>query len=129
MSGARGEDADVLVGELVDGPSGAVDVSDCTVLGEGAETVYAYGYRCAPDRLKIGSCRGDAASRVANQIATGTPDRPVLFLEIRTHDCRALERVLHGLFRLQGRKIEGAGAEWFLVSRDEVIAACRRVLG
>jgi hypothetical protein len=30
----------------------AVDVSDVIRLGEGSTVVYAYGYRCAPDRLK-----------------------------------------------------------------------------
>jgi hypothetical protein len=49
-----------------------------------------------------------------------------LLLTIRTHDCRALERVLHGIFRLKGRKIAGAGAEWFIALRDEVIAAHER---
>ena len=92
-------------------------------IGEGDETVYSYGYRCAPDRLKIGSCAGDVIARVAAQISTGTPDKPVLLLTIRTHDCRALERVLHGIFRLKKKRVIGAGAEWFLATRDEVIAA------
>lgn len=112
--------------ELVAALQTTVDTSDAIEIGQGAESVYAYGYRCAPDRLKIGSCAGDVVARIAAQIGTGTPDKPVLLLHIRTHDCRALERALHGMLRLKGRKIEGAGAEWFLATRDEVIAAYER---
>jgi hypothetical protein len=68
----------------------AVDVSDVIRLGEGSTVVYAYGYRCAPDRLKIGLTGGDTVQRIAAQISTGTPDKPVLLLEIRTHDCGSL---------------------------------------
>ncbi len=80
-----------------------------------------------PDRLKIGSATGDSVARVAAQITTGTPDRPALRLVIRTHDCRALDRPLHGILRLNGRKIEGAGAEWFLVTFEEVRDLYERV--
>ena len=53
---------------------------------------------------------------------------PVLLLRIRTHDCRALERTLHGMIRLKGKQIAGAGAEWFLATRDEVVAAHEKVV-
>ncbi|HEX5078568.1 MAG TPA: GIY-YIG nuclease family protein, partial [Geminicoccaceae bacterium] len=107
----------------------AVDTADVLEIGEGDEFVYAYGYRCAPDRLKIGSCSGDAVARIAAQIGTGTPDKPVLLMQIRTHDCRALERTLHGMFRLKGKRITGAGAEWFSATRDEVVDAYKRAVG
>ena len=42
----------------------AVDVSDVLRLGEGPTVVYAYGYRCAPDRLKIGLTEGDPVQRI-----------------------------------------------------------------
>ena len=106
-----------------------VDMTDCLEFGDGAEFVYVYGYRCAPDRVKIGSCIGDVLARVAAQIGTGTPDKPRLLLQIRTHDCRALERTLHGYFRLRRRKIEGAGAEWFLATRDDVVTAYEKIRG
>ncbi|MBW0001891.1 MAG: hypothetical protein JO216_00260 [Hyphomicrobiales bacterium] len=57
----------------------AVEVSDVLRLGEGSKTVYAYGYRCAPDRLKIGLTERDPVQRIAAQIGTSTPDRPALF--------------------------------------------------
>jgi hypothetical protein len=118
------EDADQLVEDLQE----TVDSAGALETGEGGEFVYAYGYRCAPDRLKIGSCAGDPVARIAAQISTGTPDRPVLHLLIRTHDCRALERTLHGILRLHSKKVAGAGAEWFISTRDEVLAAYRRIM-
>lgn len=117
--------ADQLVAELGE----TIDLSDVLEVGRGDEFVYGYGYRCAPDRLKIGSCAGDVAARVAAQISTGTPDKPTLLLVIRTHDCRALERALHGIFRHRGRQVNGAGAEWFVVTREEIVAIYETVIG
>ena len=45
---------DLSEGQALREVAEAVDVSDVTRLGEGSTVVYAYGYRCAPDRLKIG---------------------------------------------------------------------------
>jgi hypothetical protein len=56
----------------------AVDASDVVRLGEGVGVVYAYGYRCAPDRLKVGGTGGDTLQRIVAQISTSTPDRPTL---------------------------------------------------
>lgn len=117
------DDPDQLVAAL----STTVDTSMVRRIGEGPETVYAYGYRCAPDRLKIGLCTGDAVARIAAQISTGTPDKPVVLVEIRTHDCRALERVLHGMFRLKRRQVAGAGAEWFIATPEEVLDAYEKI--
>ena len=100
----------------------AVDSSDVTRAGNGSGAVYGYGYRCCPDRLKIGSTDGDTVTRIAAQISTGTPDRPTLFLEIKTDQCRSLERAIHATLETRGHKISGAGAEWFLTGRDEVPA-------
>lgn len=62
-------------------------MSDVVRLGDkGLSVVYAYGYRCVPDRLKIGKTEFNTVQRIVAQISTSTPDRPVLFLEIRTHD-------------------------------------------
>lgn len=103
------------------------DTSMARRFGEGSETVYAYGYGCTPDRLKIGLCTGDPVARIAAQISTGTPDKPVLLVEMKTHDCRALERALHAVFRLKGRRVAGAGAEWFIATPEEVVDAYSRV--
>src|SRR4051794_39403832 len=50
------DDPDALVAAL----QTTVDTADVLEIGRGDEVVYAYGYKCAPDRLKIGSCAGDA---------------------------------------------------------------------
>jgi hypothetical protein len=100
----------------------AVDTSNVTRLGEGEGVVYAYGYACAPDRLKIGSTEADAVQRIAAQIGTSTPDKPVLLIEIRTTRCRALERAIQNTLEARGRKIAGGGVEWFKVTPEEVVA-------
>lgn len=125
ISGASDDTSEAIIDDL---PL-PVDISQVCELGEGEEFVYAYGYACAPDRLKLGSCAGDVVARIAAQISTGTPDKPLLLLKIATHDCRALERALHAIFRLKGKQIAGAGAEWFKVTIEEIVAAYERVIG
>jgi hypothetical protein len=107
----------------------AVDTSDVVRMGDGPRTVYAYGYRCAPDRLKVGLTEGDAVQRIAAQISTGTPDRPALLLEIKTHDCGSLERAIHATLEYRGSRIEGGGKEWFRTTRDEVLSIYHAVTG
>jgi hypothetical protein len=86
--------------------------------------VYAYGYRCAPDRLKIGYTDGDIVERIADQIGTSTPDKPLLSLEIKTNNSRALERALHSILIYRGKKIAGGGDEWFLTNVEEIERLC-----
>jgi hypothetical protein len=113
--------------QALDAVKEAVDTSDVVRLGEGQRVVYAYGYRCAPDRLKIGLTTGDTIQRIVAQISTSTPDKPVLLLEIRTHDCSSLERAIHAILEYRGAKIMGAGNEWFKTSRDEVVTIYRSI--
>lgn len=101
-----------------------VDTSSVKRRGVGDGTVYAYGYRCAPDRLKVGCTDGDTVQRIAAQIGTSTPDIPVLFLEIKTDSSRALERALHGILNYRGQKVNGGGAEWFKTSTEEIERLC-----
>lgn len=105
-----------------------VDTSNVLRCGDGAGIVYAYGYACLPDRLKVGSAEVDTVQRIAAQIKTSTPDKPCLLLEIRTDQCRALERAIHAILEVRGRKISGGGIEWFRVSRDEVIKIYKFVI-
>jgi hypothetical protein len=119
---------DISESEAIREVAEAVDSSDVVRLGDGPNVVYAYGYRCAPDRLKVGLSVGDPVQRIAAQISTGTPDRPVLLLAIRTHDCRSLERAIHSILEYRGAKIKGAGTEWFRASRDDVIAIYRSIV-
>jgi hypothetical protein len=103
----------------------SVDTSSVVRVGAGGSVVYAYGYKCCPDRLKIGYATGDTVQRIADQIGTSTPDKPALHIEIKTDDCRALERAIHSVLRVRGRKITGGGDEWFKTNPDEIIAIYR----
>ncbi|MGP8231357.1 MAG: GIY-YIG nuclease family protein [Methylovirgula sp.] len=102
-----------------------VDISDVIREGEGNGTLYAYGYRCAPDRLKVGCTDGDAIQRIAAQIFTSTPDKPVLLVEIKSSACRALEKTIHGILETRGKKVIGGGDEWFKATRDEILEVYR----
>lgn len=119
---------DLSEGQAIREVAEAVDVSDVLRVGDGPTVVYAYGYRCAPDRLKIGLTIGDTVQRIAAQISTGTPDKPVLQLEIRTHDCTSLEKAIHAILAYRRTKIPGAGQEWFKTSREEVVAIYRSIV-
>jgi hypothetical protein len=99
-----------------------VDTSKVTKIGEGTGVVYVYGYSCCQDRLKVGSTDVDTVERIAQQINTSTPDKPVLLIEIRTNKCRSLERAIQATLETRGCKIAGGGAEWFKASRDEILA-------
>ncbi len=105
----------------------SVDTTDVVRLGDGSKIVYAYGYRCAPDRLKIGLTEGDTVERIAAQIGTSTPDKPVLFLEIKTHDCSKLERAIHAILDYRGSKVLGAGKEWYKTTREEIVAVYKSI--
>jgi hypothetical protein len=102
-----------------------VDTSDVIRDGQGRGALYAYGYRCAPDRLKIGITDNDTVQRIAAQISTGTPDRPVLLVEIKSDVPRALERAMHGILEARDKKVSGGGAEWFRTTREEVLEIYR----
>jgi hypothetical protein len=99
-----------------------VDTADVLRIGEGSGVVYGYGYRCCTDRIKVGSTETDTVERIAQQINTSTPDKPVLLIEIRSDRCRALERAIQATLETRGCKISGGGAEWFAASRDEILA-------
>jgi hypothetical protein len=53
----------------------AVDTTDVVRKGEGAGGVYAYGYRCCEDRLKVGFTEANTVQRIAAQIGTSTPNK------------------------------------------------------
>jgi hypothetical protein len=56
------------------------------------------------------------------KLTTWTGSRAAVHGEIKTDQCRALERAIQATLETRGRKISGAGAEWFKTSRDEVLA-------
>jgi hypothetical protein len=119
---------DISEGQAARAVEEAVDTSNVVRLGDGQNVVYAYGYACAPDRLKIGLTTGDTVQRIVGQISTGTPDKPVLLLEIRTHDCNALEKALHAILEYRGTRVMGGGKEWFKSNREEVVSIYRSIV-
>lgn len=98
-----------------------VDTSGTLRLGDGESTVYAYALPSAPGFLKVGSAKNDTVTRIAQQISTGMPGRPILVLEIRTPKCCALERAIHGVLKLGNRKLEGGGDEWYRTDREHLV--------
>jgi len=99
-------------------------------IGIGAERVYVF---FNPNDRKLASYEGrttweckvgrtisDVPFRVRAQ-ATGISHEPVIGLTIRTDDCRALEKVLHGsLDLIDARVPDGVGKEWFVTSPERV---------
>jgi hypothetical protein len=120
---------DAELREAVRDVESSVDTISVTRLGKGNGSVYAYGYECAPDRLKIGRTDGDVIRRIVNQINESTPDRPVLHLVLATNNPGALERALQGALVLRDRKVVGGGDEWFRASVDEILTIYRALLG
>jgi hypothetical protein len=107
-----------------------IDAADLVNEGPSNQTMYAYGYRCARDRLQVGICNRDVTPRVMGQIRTSTPDKPALGLVNRTHDGRALEIAMHGLFPLKGRNIVGGGNDdWILTTDLELLTIVRGIDG
>lgn len=121
-------DAGISEDEALSEVAEAVDTTDVVRLGEGSKVVYAYGYRCAPDRLKIGLTEGDTVQRIAAQISTSTPDKPALLLELKTHDCGSLERAIHATLEYRGCRVQGAGKEWFKTSREELVSIYQSII-
>ncbi|HEV2425980.1 MAG TPA: hypothetical protein VGZ29_14215, partial [Terriglobia bacterium] len=93
----RPEDAEQLTRELEQ----RVDKSDCLELGDGNQSVYAYGYSCVSGRMKVGRTDRDVVDRIVRQINESTPDRPALSLVIRTDNARALEKALQGVLEVR----------------------------
>jgi T5orf172 domain len=67
------------------------------------------------------STQTDCVLRIVQQINTSTPDRPVLYVEIKADRSSALERAIHSALNLRGKKISGGGDEWFKTTVTEVI--------
>jgi len=58
-------ETEISEGEALEEVEQAVNMSDVVRLGDkGSGFVYAYGYRCAPDRLKIGKAEFNTVQRI-----------------------------------------------------------------
>lgn len=110
------------------------DLDEGDVAGEeGKPSVYWYtfpAYQSAngPFPIKIG--RGiDPLARIKAQV-TAMPEQPTILGTYEHHDPSSLERALHSVLILRGkRKTDAPGSEWFMTTPDEILALIRMVLG
>jgi hypothetical protein len=99
----------------------AVDTSTANILGDGSQSLYVYNTTgTAEGIVKIGYSVNGVAERIEQQIGTAMPGQPRLLLIIKTDHARALERVVHGILEMQGRRLTGGGAEWFRATPEMV---------
>lgn len=99
----------------------------------GSPSVYWYtfpAYRSAsgPYPIKIG--RGlDPEARIRAQV-TAMPEQPIILGKHEYANPDALERALHSVLILRGkRKADAPGAEWFMTTPAEIEALIKTVLG
>ena len=101
-------------------------------LGSGTGAVYVFYYprdkKLAESKgksvweCKIGMTEGDVGSRVKGQMTAAIYEKPEIGLEIRTDNPRCLEKAIHAILELKGRKIDtDGGNEWFFTSPNEVM--------
>src|SRR6266536_5214572 len=102
-------------------------------IGVGPESVYVYfnpndRTLASHERRAVWECKigRTSASEVRSRIqAQGTAaaisHEPVVGLIIRTHDCVALEKVLHSSLRLIDARVpDSVGVEWFMTSPQHI---------
>ena len=109
------------------------ELSGVVMLGSGSGAVYVYYYprdkklaeseRRSVWECKVGMTESDVGNRVRSQRTTAIYEEPEIGLEIRTDNPRCLEKAIHAILELKGRKIDtsGKGNEWFLTSPNEVM--------
>lgn len=102
-------------------------------IGSGTGAVYVYYFPRDKNlaesegksvwQCKVGRTEGDVGSRVKGQMTAAIYEKPEIGLEIRTDNPRCLEKAIHAILELKGRKIDtdGGGNEWFFTSPNEVM--------
>lgn len=90
-------------------------------------TFPAYRTPAGPHPIKIG--RGNNPELRINQQVTAMPEAPVI-LGTREHtDTGNLERALHAVLALRGkRKTDAPGTEWFMTTHQEITEAIEFIL-
>ena len=99
-------------------------------LGSGAGAVYVYYYPrdkklAESQHQTVWECKvcktvSDVENRVKAQRTTAIHEDPEIGLEIRTDNPGCLEKAIHAILELKGRKINGRN-EWFFTSPNEVM--------
>lgn len=125
----------VLVGLAATEADAAEDADDEGVEGEStvSPAIYWYSFPAyqrpsGPYPIKIG--RGnDPLTRISQQV-TAMPEQPVVLGKFEPMDPSNLERALHAILTLRGkRKKDAPGAEWFVTTPDEVSRLIEAILG
>lgn len=102
--------------------------------GSGAGVVYVYyfpAYRLDNDPfpIKVGMSTTAYQARIASQLGTSNPERPVIYRAHHTDSPVVLERYLHSALTLEGAWMDEApGTEWY-VTRPERIDALLEFVG
>jgi hypothetical protein len=91
-------------------------------------TFPAYRVNSGSYPIKIG--RGtDPDARIRTQV-TAMPEHPIVLGKHEHHDPVSLERALHSVLTLRGkRKSDAPGTEWFMTTPSEIEALIKTVLG
>lgn len=99
-------------------------------LGSGDESVYVYYFdvyhQLAQKQnksfwpCKIGMSTDNAYSRIADQEKTVFPEMPRLALLVHTDNALQLEKTIHSILTLWGKKMDSPGDEWYLTNVDEI---------
>lgn len=78
--------------------------------------------------VKIGK-GNDPEARIRNQV-TAMPEKPIILGKYEHDDPMALERAIHSILILRGkRKTDAPGSEWFMTTPEEIEMLIKLVLG
>lgn len=101
-----------------------------TEVGSGDESVYVYYFDVYRQLAlkqgktfwpcKIGMTTDNAYSRITDQEKTVFPEMPRLALLVHTDDAHQLEKTIHSILELWGKKLDSPGDEWYLTNDDEI---------
>lgn len=98
-------------------------------LGDGDQFLYAF---YLPTYRELAEARGESAwpmkvgmttTTVQQRIdgfRTALPEEPVVALVVRTDNAALLEKLVHSVLSLRGRREETGGSEWFRTSTHEI---------
>lgn len=71
--------------------------------------------------VKIGKTKSNPNFRVNEQTGTALPEKPIIFLQVKTNDCSNLEKLIHSTLSLMGKKSSGSvGNEWYISNEKEI---------
>jgi hypothetical protein len=91
-------------------------------------TFPAYQRANSPYPIKVG--RGNnALSRIGQQV-TAMPENPIVLGTFEHNDPQTLERALHCVLSLRGKKkLDAPGTEWFITTPEEIQSLISTILG